>query len=102
MNSAGFISFLAYDDTLVEEYTTVSANEQILFIDKKENNAQRYLNALFLENTGDSVMYIQILPSDYVLVIPAGESRTYDLTKTNGIKVLGNSGQSLRWSGCFF
>ena len=86
----------------MDHYTTVSANEVINFIDKVENNNQRYLNALLIENTGSSTMYIKILPSNYVMVIPSGESRAYDYVKTTGIQIMGNSSQTLRWSGCFY
>ena len=98
--SSGYISFLEYDtDPLIPHFTTTSEDETILF---KDGTEQRYLNALFIENTGDAVMYVRLLPSDYILVIPAQESRTYDMTKTNGIQIMGNTSQTLRWSGCYY
>jgi len=102
LNSSGFISYLAYTDTMAPEYTTTETNETILFLDKLQNNAQRHLNSLLIENTGSSTLYIRILPSSFVLVIPAGESRVYDFTETTGIQVIGSASQTLRWSGCFY
>lgn len=102
INSSGFISYLAYTDTMASEYTTTTENETILFLDKLQNNAQRYLNSLLVENTGSSTLYLRVLPSNYVLVVPVGESRTYDYTETNGVQVIGASGSTLRWCGCFY
>jgi len=100
--SSNFISYLSYTDTKKEFYTTTKTDEVINFIDTTESNQQKYLNALLLENTGSATLYIRILPSNYIMVIPSGESRAYDYVMTTGIQVLGNAGQLLRWSGCFY
>jgi hypothetical protein len=84
---------------LTEYYTTTSNNQTINFID---GTNQLALNSLFIENMGSAVMYLQLLPSEYVLTIPAGESRNVDYVRVTGIKVLGNSGQTLRYSGCSY
>jgi hypothetical protein len=103
LQSSNMISYLpASATTLTEFYTTTSANEEITFIDTEEGNAPRKLNSLYIENVGDTTMFIQPIPSKYLLCIPAHSDRNYDLSEVRGIKVLGNSGQKLRWSGLFF
>ena len=95
-----FYSWQKYNaQTLTEYYTTTSNNQVINFVD---GTNQLNLNSLFLENLEDSTMYIQPLPYEYVITIPSGESRNIDYVKVTGIKVLGNSGQKLRYSGCSY
>lgn len=93
-----YYSYQQYTDTLTEYYTTIEIDETIMFIDSNSN--QLALNSLLLENTGTSTMYIRALPSTYVVTIPSGESRSLDYVKTTGIQVLGDLGQTLRFSGC--
>ena len=102
LHHSKYISYLAYTDTPVEYYTTVSNNETIMFVDKTENNIQRNLNALTIENVGSNPMYVRVLPSNYLLVIPNGESRSLDYVQSTGMTIIGNSGQNLRWSGLWW
>ena len=97
--SSSFISFLKYTDTLIEQFTTTEADEVIMFLDGTD---KKNINGLLIENTGSVTMYVRILPWDYILVIPSGESRTYDFALATGIQIMGASGQTLRWSGCAY
>lgn len=99
LDHSGYLSYKLATDTLTEHYTTTKNNEIIYF---KDGTEQRYLNSLLIENTGSALMYIKPVESNYCIVIPAGESRTLDYIKISGIKILGNLGQTLRWSGCFY
>lgn len=95
----GFISYQLATDTLVESYTTTANNEIINF----SNSYGKYvLNSLLIENTGTTTMWVKPIESDYALCIPAGESRIIDYIDITGIQILGNSGQTLRWSGCWY
>lgn len=102
LHHSKYISYLAYTDTPVEYYTTVSNNETIMFVDKTEDNVQRNLNALTIENVGSATMFVQVLPSNYLLVIPSGESRSLDYVQSTGMTVIGNLGQRVRWCGCWW
>lgn len=97
--SCGFISYQLSTDTLLEYYTTTEENEIIMF---EVDGESRNLNSLFIENTGDSVLYVKPYESDYVMTIPSGSSVSYDFTKCTGIQILGSAGQTLRWSGMYF
>jgi len=97
-----YYSFLGKSSDRVEYFTTTEEDQIINFIDTEEGNVQRNLNSLFVENVGDTTLYIVPLSSDYVLIIPPHESRNLDYVKVTGIQVLGNLGQMLRFSGCFY
>ncbi len=98
LDHSGFVSYQKYDDTLLEYYTTTEADETISFL---EGTTQRYFNSLLLESI-DSDLYIRLLPFDYVIFIPSGESRNCDYIRLSSIQVMGLSGQKLRWSGFFY
>ena len=103
LESSNMISYLpASAVNLVEYYTTVESDEIIMFVDNEDGNVQRNLNSLFVENVGDTTLFVQPIPSKYLLCIPAHESRAYDKTRTTGIKIIGEAGAILRWSGCFY
>lgn len=97
LEHTGFISYCRYDN-LQSFYTTTQSNEIIEF---KENGIQRQLNSLIIESELTD-LYVRILPSDYILFVPANDVRTYNLTKIEKIQVMGNSAQKLRWSGCYY
>lgn len=94
-----FVSYQLASKTLKDYYTTIINDEVIYF---KKDGKGYTLNSLLIENVGESTMWIQPIESEYVLCIPAGESKAIDYLSTNGIIVLGNLGQKLRWSGCSY
>jgi hypothetical protein len=97
---SGFISSIHKDDeTLTDFISTTIENEIIAFIDK--NDVSRSLNSLTIESS-TTALYIQILPSEYVLYVPANSSRTINYCKIQQIKVLGELGQSIRYWGLFY
>ena len=90
---SGFMSSIRYDNLKAWHITSV-ANEVIKF--KYENN-----NALLIEAHKED-LFVRILPSDYCLLIPAGEGRTVDLQRVGSIQIMGEPEQEIRWSGQFF
>lgn len=77
-------------------YATDAANKVITFADGAKPIA---VNSLLIENCGTAALYIVPNASAYALCIPAGESRTLDALTVYRIKVLGDAGQKLRYSG---
>ncbi len=96
--SAGFISYCKHDD-LKNWYETEVDDEIIEF--KNSAGKQLQLNSLLIEAEEEDV-YIRILPSDYVLCIPANENRAYDFEKLERIQVMNYYGTRLRWSGMYY
>jgi hypothetical protein len=95
---SGFYSYCKYDD-LKEWYITSSKDELIEF---KESDGQlRHLNSLTIESE-TTPLYIQIMPSERVLYIPANSSSGIDYLRVSQIKVLGEVNQKLRFFGCFY
>jgi len=95
---SGFYSYCKYND-LKEWYTSTAENEVINFTD---SNGNKYgLNSLFIEAENTS-LYIRILPSDYILFVPANESRNCDFEKVQSIQVMNALGIKLRFSGQYF
>jgi hypothetical protein len=94
----GFISYVKYND-LQEWYITGEADELIEF--KEEDGTQRNLNSLMIE-TDTAGVYIQMLPSNYCLYIPPTSNRVYNYSKMTAIKVIGSSGQTIRWHGSYY
>lgn len=96
---SGFISSI-HKDNLTPWITTTEADQVINFID--QSGSKRILNSLTIDaETTD--LYIQILPSEYCIYIKAGEiGGGIDFLRIEQIKVLGLSGQKLRWSGLFY
>lgn len=99
LDHAGYISYQKADEPLLEYYTTVEPDEVIMFSD---GTIQRYLNSVYIENVGDSTLFIQPIGSECCVVIPPQESRNLDYLKLTGIKILGLPGSKFRWSGCYF
>lgn len=99
IQSSGLYSYLDEDDALAEYYTTVIADEVILF---KDTDKQYYLNSLLIENCGTAVLYIQPLNSVKRVCIPAGVSINLDSFTITGIKVIGAAGQKLRYTGAYY
>ena len=95
---SGFISSIKYDN-LTPWYTLAEQNEVIEF--KEFDGQQRYLNDLLIE-ADTTPLYVRMLPSDYCIYIPAGESRNYSFEKISSIQVMNNLGTHIRWSGQFF
>ena len=97
---AGIYTHLPYDaSVLTEYYTTVAEDEIILFY---EGAVQRNLDETLIENCGNAVMYILPLNGLRIIPIPAGGSYTIDTVSIPGIKVLGASGQKIRYMGLFY
>jgi hypothetical protein len=96
MEHNGFYSYLAATATAAEYYTTTAANEVIAFAVGSKPIA---LNAMLIENCGDATMYVELNASGYALCIPAGEAREISAITVSKIKVIGNAGQKLRYSG---
>lgn len=94
---SGFYSYCSYND-LKEWHITTSENEVINFIDT--NNNKLALNSLFIESE-NTPLYIRILPSDYIIFIPANESRNYDFEKVQSIQVMNVLGTKFRFSGMY-
>lgn len=94
-----FVSYQLASERLEEYYTTVANNEIIYF---RKDGKGYTLNSLLIENVGDSTMWVQPIESNYALCIPAGESKAIDYLSTDGIIVLGNLGQKVRWFGCSY
>lgn len=99
IQSSGLYSYLDETATPVEYYTTIIADEVILF---KDTDKQYYLNSLFIENCGASVMYIQPLNATKRACIPAYSSRNLNDFTITGIKVVGAAGQKLRYTGTYY
>jgi len=95
---SGFYSYCSYDD-LKEWHILTSENEVINFTDSSGNKYA--LNSLLIEAENTS-LYIRILPSDYILYIPANESKNYDYEKISSIQVMNQIGTKIRWSGQYF
>ena len=95
---SGFYSYCKFDN-LKEWYTTTAQNEVINFVDSNGNKIN--LNSLFIE-AENTPLYIRILPGDYILYIPANESRNCDFESISSIQVMGNLGQKIRFSGQYF
>lgn len=96
----GIYTHLPHDAaTLTEYYTTVKADEVIMFY---EGTTQRNLDETLIENCGNETMYILPLNGLRIVVIPAGESREINTVSLPGIKVLGALGQKIRYSGLFY
>lgn len=93
----GYLSSIKYDD-LVAWYTTVEDNEIIEF---KDGDTQKTLNSLLIEAEA-TPLFIQLLPSEYCLYIPANSSRTYDFESIESIQVRNATGVKLRWSGMYY
>ena len=96
MEHNGYFSYLAATASAAEYYTTASANEVIAFADGVKPIA---VNSLLIENCGTAPLYIVPNASGYQLCIPAGERRTLDALTVYQIKVMGDAGQKLRYSG---
>jgi len=98
---SGFISSLPIDKIGDADYdpwyVLQSNNELISFTDSNGNKAN--LNSLFIEAENTS-LYIKI--DDFILYVPATESRNYDYEKIQSIQVMNALGTKLRWSGQFF
>ena len=99
VQSSGLYSYLDEDDALAEYHTTASADEIIRF---QLGTKQIFLNSLFVENCGTAVMYVQPLNSTKRVCIPAGQHRNLDDFAITGIKVVGASGQKLRYTGTYY
>ena len=95
---SGFISSI-HKDNLTPWYSLTEENQIIEF--KETDGTQRYLNDLLIE-ANTTPLYIRILPSDYILYVPAGESRNYSFEKVSAIQVMNNLATNIRWSGMFF
>lgn len=95
---SGFISSI-HKEVLTPWYTTLAENEVVEF--KEADGYQRQLNSLMIEAEATN-LYIRILPTDWCLFVPAGESRSYDFEKVQSIQIMGLAGQKLRWSGQFY
>jgi len=95
---SGFISSI-HKDNLTPFYTTISNNEIISFTDTQGKNQN--LNSLTIE-ADNTALYIQVLPSEYCVYIPANGKTTIDFLKISQIKVLGNLGQKIKWYGKFY
>ena len=98
---SGFISSLPLnkigDANYDPWYVLTSNNELINFTDSNGNKSN--LNSLFIEAENTS-LYIKI--DDFILYVPATESRNYDYEKIQSIQVMNALGTKLRWSGQFF
>jgi len=94
---SGFLSSI-HKDSLTPWYTTSSENETIIFQD--ENNVPQNLNSLTIMSN-ETELFIQILPSEYCVYIPVKSSVNIDACNIKKIKVLGSSGQYLRYYGLF-
>jgi|688.fasta_scaffold826491_2 hypothetical protein len=97
LDANGFYSSI-HKDNLTPWYSLISENELIEF---KEGAIQRELNSLLIEAEA-TPLYIQILPSEYCLYIPANGSRSYDFEAIKAIKVLNVLGTKIRFSGMYF
>jgi len=95
---SGYLSSI-HKDNLTPFHTTTVANELITFTD--QNNNPYPLNSLTIE-ANNTDLYIQILPSEFVLHIIAGNSISIDYCSIKQIKVLGNLGQDIKWYGLYF
>jgi len=95
---SGYISYCKYD-ALTEWYTTTENQEVISF--EETDGTVRQLNSLFIESENTS-LFIRILPGDFILYVPANESRNFDFKKIESIQVMHNLGVKLRWSGQYF
>lgn len=95
---SGFISSI-HKDALSPWVTTTKNNEIIEF--KESNGQQRYLNALTIFSEA-TPLYIRILPSDYCIYLEPNSFVEYNLEKIEGIQVMGNLGQKIRWYGQFY
>jgi len=98
LNHSGFLSSI-HKDTLTPFYVTTQEDEIINFQD--QNNNIYSLNSLTVTANATD-LFIQILPSEYCIHIPASSSVTIDYLKIKQIKVLGALGQSLKWFGLHF
>ena len=98
LSHSGFISSI-HKDNLVEFYTTTANNQIITFTDTNGNS--NHLNSLTIEADATD-LFIQILPSEYCVYIPANNSSTIDYCDIKQIKVLGNLGQKIKWYGLFY
>lgn len=96
----GIFTYLTAGSALAEYYTTVSANEIIRFTEA--DGTQIYLDNTLVENCGASVMYVLPLNGIHPICIPAGENRNIDEAQITGIQIMGNAGQKLRYSGCYY
>jgi hypothetical protein len=74
-------------------YVLQSDNEIINFID--EDGKQKNANSLFIEAESTN---LKIKIDDYILYIPANESRSYDFETIQSIQVMNTAGTKLRWS----
>jgi len=98
LNHSGFISSI-HKDTLTPFYVTTQENEIINFQD--QNNNSYSLNSLTVEANATD-LFIQILPSEYCVHIPAGSSLTIDYCRIQQIKVLGLANQNIKWFGLYY
>lgn len=96
----GIFTYLAVGSAMTEYYTTAAANEVIRFAEA--DGTQRYLDNTLVENCGASVMYVLPLNGIHPICIPAGENRNIDEAQITGIQIMGNAGQKLRYSGCYY
>jgi hypothetical protein len=94
---SGFISSI-HKDSLTSFYTTTTENETITFTD--QNDIPQNLNSLTIISN-ESELYIQILPSEYCIYLPANSTINIDLCNIKQIKVLGVANQNLRWFGLY-
>ena len=93
---SGIYTYLYGAAVMAEYYTTTAANEIISFV---KGAAPLAVEEVLIENLGVSAMYVQPIPGDSPVCIPAGESRTFNEITMRGIKVLGDAGQKIRYSG---
>jgi hypothetical protein len=97
LHHSGYFSYCKYNN-LQQWFTTTSTNQTIEFYD---GDNLRQLNSLMIESETTD-LYIRILPSDYILYVPANDVRTYEFTKVSKIQVMGASGIKFRFSGCYY
>ena len=96
----GIYTYLTVGSTMIEYYTTTKANEIIRFTEA--DGTQRYLNDTLVENCGITVMFVLPLNGIHPICIPAGEARIIEETAMSGIQIIGDAGQKLRYSGCYY
>lgn len=94
----GYFSYLSAIAALEEYYTTIGPDETILF---KDGTAARAVNALMVENCGETVIFIQPLPGKCAYPIYKNDPYTINGVTLKGIKVFGAAGKKIRYSGCW-
>lgn len=98
LEHSGFISYCHKDD--LKAYYETKENNELIEI-KDITDTQRHLNSITIESV-DSPLSILINDSDYVLYIRAGGIKEYDKHEVLKFRILGKSGQKIRWHGQFF